>query len=77
MDASQGGSVKDLYGKRSLSEKELRIIELVSEGLENRDVGAQMGLSREMVRNYLRVIFDKLGVWTRLELALWWVSREG
>jgi DNA-binding NarL/FixJ family response regulator len=29
-----------------------------------------------MVKNYLRVIYDKLGLWNRVELALWCESRR-
>lgn len=29
-----------------------------------------------MVKNYLRVIYDKLGVWNRVELALWYEARR-
>jgi hypothetical protein len=29
-----------------------------------------------VVKNYLRIIFDKLGVWNRLELALWYEARR-
>jgi DNA-binding NarL/FixJ family response regulator len=29
-----------------------------------------------MVKNYLRVIYDKLGMWNRVELALWHVARQ-
>jgi DNA-binding NarL/FixJ family response regulator len=28
------------------------------------------------VKNYLRVIYDKLGLWNRVELALWYESRK-
>ncbi len=36
-----------------------------------------MGKSENMVKNYLRVIYDKLGFWNRVELALWYESRRG
>jgi DNA-binding NarL/FixJ family response regulator len=29
-----------------------------------------------MVKNYLRAIYDKLGLWNRVELALWYESRR-
>jgi DNA-binding CsgD family transcriptional regulator len=28
------------------------------------------------VKNYLRLIYDKLGLWNRVELALWYVARQ-
>ena len=33
--------------------------------------------SEQVVKNYLRTAFDKLGVWTRLELALYVASHGG
>ena len=57
------------------TERERRIIRLVAEGLKNKDVAAITGTTEHVIKNYLRVIYDKLGVWSRLELALWYESR--
>jgi len=54
-----------------LSQKEERIIALVAEGLENGDIARIIGTTRDSVKNHLRAIFDKTGMWSRLELALW------
>jgi DNA-binding NarL/FixJ family response regulator len=70
-------SVIERYGNRVPSEREHRIIELVAEGLKNRDVAEAIGTTEFVVKNYLRVIYDKLGLWSRLELALWYESRRG
>lgn len=35
-----------------------------------------MGLSEHVIKNYLRVIYDKLGVWSRIEAALWYEKRR-
>ena len=69
-------SVIERYGNRVPSEREHRIIELVAEGLKNRDVAEAIGMTELVVKNYLRVIYDKLGLWNRLELALWYESRR-
>jgi len=53
------------------------IIELVSQGLRNGDIAREIGTTEYVVKNYLRVIYDKLGIWNRLELALWHISRDG
>ena len=37
---------------------------------ENRDVAEAIGMTELVVKNYLRVIYDKLGLWNRLEFAL-------
>ncbi|MGA7441925.1 MAG: helix-turn-helix transcriptional regulator [Candidatus Sulfotelmatobacter sp.] len=64
------------YGNRIPSEREHRVIELVAQGLKNRDVAQAIGTTEHVVKNYLRVIYDKLGLWNRVELALWYESRR-
>jgi DNA-binding NarL/FixJ family response regulator len=53
-----------------LTNREVQVAQLVWEGLTNRDIAERMGTTEQVVKNYLRSTFDKLGVWTRLELAL-------
>ena len=64
------------YGNRTPSEREYRIIELVAQGLKNRDVASEVGTTEHVIKNYLRVIYDKLGLWNRVELALWYEARR-
>jgi DNA-binding NarL/FixJ family response regulator len=59
-----------------LTTKEMQVATLVWEGLTNRQIAAIIGTSEQVVKNYLRTTFDKLGVWSRLELALY-VARQG
>ncbi len=66
----------DRYGSRIPSQREQRVIELVAQGLKNRDVAQEIGTTEHVVKNYLRVIYDKLGLWNRVELALWYESRR-
>jgi len=66
----------DRYGNRIPNERENRVIELVAQGLKNRDVAHAIGTTEHVVKNYLRVIYDKLGLWNRVELALWYESRR-
>jgi DNA-binding NarL/FixJ family response regulator len=53
-----------------LTKRELEVGTLVANGLTNRDIAEQLGLSQQTVRNYLLTVFDKLHVSTRVELAL-------
>ena len=64
------------YGKRVPSEREQLVIELVAQGLKNREVAESIGTTEHVVKNYLRVIYDKLGLWNRVELALWYEARR-
>jgi DNA-binding NarL/FixJ family response regulator len=54
-----------------LTKKEQGVVRLVGEGLTNRDIGRQLNLSENTVRNYVFRIFDKLGTSNRVELALY------
>jgi DNA-binding CsgD family transcriptional regulator len=60
-----------------LSAKEIQVATLVWQGLTNKDIAAVLHTSEQVVKNYLRTTFDKLGVWTRLELALYVASHGG
>jgi two-component system nitrate/nitrite response regulator NarL len=59
-----------------LTKREAGIVRLVAEGLTNRDISQQLNLSEHTVRNYLFRIFNKVGISSRLELALYDVSRR-
>ncbi len=46
-------------------------------GLTNREIGKIIGTSEQVIKNHLRSTFDKLGVWSRLELAMYVASHGG
>lgn len=52
-----------------LSERQLRVAELAAEGYPNREIASTLKLTEQVVKNVLRSVFDKLGVWNRVELA--------
>ncbi len=54
-----------------LSEREKQIIRLIGQGLKNRDISAQLGISETTVRHHLTSIYNKLGVSDRLELLVY------
>jgi len=60
-----------------LTLKEVQVAILVWEGLTNRDIAHRLSTTEQVVKNYLRNTFDKLGVWSRLELALYVASHGG
>lgn len=53
-----------------LTRRERELIELVRQGLRNRDIAAELGVTEGTVKVYLHSIFDKLHVENRTELAL-------
>jgi DNA-binding NarL/FixJ family response regulator len=69
-------STRGLYGTRTLSTRQQKVIELVAQGLKNSEVAEVIGTTEFVVKNYLRAIFDKLGFWNRVELALWYEARR-
>jgi DNA-binding NarL/FixJ family response regulator len=60
-----------------LTAKEIQVTTLVWEGLTNREIAKIVGTTEQVVKNYLRTAFDKLGVWSRLELALYVAGHGG
>jgi DNA-binding CsgD family transcriptional regulator len=60
-----------------LTAKEIQVATLVWQGLTNKDIAGLLRTSEQVVKNYLRTAFDKLGVWTRLELALYVAGHGG
>ncbi len=60
-----------------LTAKEIQVATLVWQGLTNKDIARVLITSEQVVKNYLRTAFDKLGVWTRLELALYVAGHGG
>jgi DNA-binding NarL/FixJ family response regulator len=63
--------------RERLTLKEIQVATLVWEGLTNREIGNLMSTTEQVIKNHLRSIFDKLGVWSRLELAMYVASHGG
>jgi DNA-binding NarL/FixJ family response regulator len=68
--------ITDVKGTTLLTGRELSLVQLVAEGRTNRDISQELRLSEHTVRNYLFRIFNKLGVSTRLELALYAINQR-
>jgi DNA-binding CsgD family transcriptional regulator len=60
-----------------LTAKEVQVAMLVWEGQTNREIAGVIGTTEQVIKNYLRNTFDKLGVWSRLELALYVAAHGG
>jgi DNA-binding NarL/FixJ family response regulator len=59
-----------------LTPRELEVVGCIIEGCSNRDIARQFTISEETVKRHLSNIFDKTGVSTRLELALFAISHS-
>jgi DNA-binding NarL/FixJ family response regulator len=53
-----------------LTPKEMQIVALIVQGCKNKEIALQLGTKEQVIKNYLRGIYDKTGVSDRLELAL-------
>jgi DNA-binding NarL/FixJ family response regulator len=60
-----------------MTAKEVQIAILVWEGLTNREISRLVDTTEQVIKNHLRSIFDKLGVWSRLELAMYVATHGG
>jgi DNA-binding NarL/FixJ family response regulator len=68
---SQAASLVNPRTQPRLSPKEMAIITCITQGKRNKEIAFQLGTTEQVIKNYLRKIYDKLGVSDRLELALY------
>jgi two-component system nitrate/nitrite response regulator NarL len=59
-----------------LTPREMEVVGCIVEGCSNRDIARQFTISEETVKRHLSNIFDKTGVSTRLELALFAIAHK-
>lgn len=59
-----------------LTPRELEVVSCIVEGCSNKDIAKQFTISEETVKRHLSNVFDKTGVSTRLELALFAISHK-
>ncbi len=72
-------SENDLVGARvvdRLTNKELRIVALIVQGYKNKEIATELGTTEQVIKNYLRNVYDKIGVSDRLELALFTIHHR-
>jgi len=62
--------------KGRLTDKELLIVACVTQGMKNKEIAVEVGTTEQVVKNYLRKVYDKLGVSDRLELALYCIHHR-
>jgi DNA-binding NarL/FixJ family response regulator len=62
--------------KVTLTPKEALIVSCVTQGMKNKEIALRVGTTEQVVKNYLRKVYDKLGVADRLELALYCLNHR-
>jgi DNA-binding NarL/FixJ family response regulator len=70
---------EDAVGRRvrdRLTPKEMRIVALIVQGCKNREIAIRLKTTEQVIKNYLRSIYDKTGVSDRLELALFTIHHR-
>jgi DNA-binding NarL/FixJ family response regulator len=73
---SQASSLTNPRVMPKLSKKELAIIGCITQGMRNKEIAYQIGTTEQVIKNYLRKVYDKLGVSDRLELALYCLHHQ-
>jgi len=74
-----GAPEDDMVGTRvrdRLTPKEMRIVALIVQGCKNREIALRLRTTEQVIKNYLRSIYDKTGVSDRLELALFTIHHR-
>jgi len=73
---TQGSRPAGSRPKVQLTPKESLIVSCVTQGMKNKEIALRVGTTEQVVKNYLRKVYDKLGVADRLELALYCLNHR-
>ncbi len=73
---NQGTRPAGARSKVQLTPKESLIVSCVTQGMKNKEIALRVGTTEQVVKNYLRKVYDKLGVADRLELALYCLNHH-
>ena len=73
---NQNGRSSGARPKVQLTPKEMLIVSCVTQGMKNKEIALRVGTTEQVVKNYLRKVYDKLGVADRLELALYCLNHH-
>ncbi len=64
------------WAEYEISDRELEVIQLIAEGLSNREIASRLCLSEGTVRNYLSTILDKLQLRDRTQVAVFYLGKR-
>jgi len=74
--AGPGSRDMSLYTKAGITDKEFEVIQLVADGLSNKEIAGKLFLSEGTVKNYISVILDKLSLRDRTQLAIQFLKQN-
>ena len=63
-------------GLNPLTKRECQVLELVAQGLTNKEIGKKLVIAENTVRSHLRFILDKLHINNRVQAALWFQEKK-
>ena len=76
LERLRGGGQPDDPRFATLSPQERRILDLLADGLTNRQIGAELYLAEKTVKNYVSSLLHKLGFSRRTEAAVYATERR-
>jgi DNA-binding NarL/FixJ family response regulator len=59
-----------------ITPREGEVLDLVGEGLANKQIARRLGISEKTVKAHLTSVFQRIGVLSRTEAAIWWRDRR-
>lgn len=75
-DGKEGADIDTVFREHGINDRELSVIMLVADGLNNKEIADRMFLSEGTVRNYISTILEKLGLRDRTQLAVFYLTHR-
>lgn len=69
--------LKEALLKKGLSSRETEVVDLVTKGMSNREIGKSLGLTEKTIKMYLTLIYRKMEIHSRAKLIIWCVPYMG
>ena len=69
-------AISERIAKHDLSPKEKQIADLLVTGLSNKEIGYIVRHSEQVVKNYIRKMYLKAGIHSRVSFAFWWSKKR-
>jgi len=77
MNAIKSGTTNKLVEAVKMTKREQNVIALLSQGKSHNDIASKLKLTNTAVNGHVQSVFEKLALYTRLELANFSLTRDG